>query len=85
MAFRDGRAAAQAFGDLRAAAAACGEPWRVRFVQQAVRTRGSAIPPHLSRAVSTTQLTASGRAVYTFQLYSPRSYLPPESGRTGFD
>jgi len=26
-----------------------------------------------------------GRAVYTLQLYSLRSYLPPESGHTGFD
>ena len=34
--------------------------------------------------VSTTQLRASGRTVYTLQLYSLRSYLPPERGRTGF-
>jgi hypothetical protein len=35
--------------------------------------------------VSTTSLRASGRAVYTSQPYSLRWYLPPESGRTGFD
>ena len=29
--------------------------------------------------------TTSGRAVYTLQLYSLHSHLPPETGCTGFD
>jgi len=31
------------------------------------------------------QLRSSGRAVYTRRICSLRSYVPPESGRTGFD
>ena len=55
--------------------------------QDQPKPTGEATPPNgrVKKSVSTSYSgQASGRAV-TLQLYSLRSYLPPESGRTGFD
>ena len=51
-------------------------------LREQLEVRPHARPPS---QVSTSKLRANGRAVYTLQPYSLRSYLPPERGLAGFD